>query len=97
MSSCLGVASKVLLMSIAMSSVILCGALWLKPSSMSCVICVSNVLVEFFGLKLCWVGDSGMCGEISRSITLKAVLSSVCRVSMCLLFCNASSCNLLDQ
>ena len=46
MSSCLGVASKALLMSIVMSSVLLCGALSLKPSSMSCVICVSNVLVE---------------------------------------------------
>ena len=68
-------------MSIAMSCVILCGALWLKPFSMSCVICVSNVLVEYFGLKPCWVGDSGMYGVIrfsmSRSMTLKAVLNSV--------------------
>ena len=67
-------------MSIAMSSVLMCGALWLKPSSMSCVSCVSNVLVECFGLKPCWVGDSGMCGVIrfsmSRSMTLKSVLSS---------------------
>ena len=46
----MGVASKALLMSIAMGSVLLFGALWLKPSSMSCVICVSNVLVECFGL-----------------------------------------------
>ena len=56
MSLCLGVASKALLMSIAMSSVLLCGALmWLKPSSVSFVICVdvSNVLVECFGLKTC--------------------------------------------
>ena len=48
---------------------------------MSCVICVSNMLVHCFGLKPCWVGDSGMCGVIrfsmSRSMTLKAVLSSV--------------------
>ena len=47
--------------SIAMSIVLLCGALWLKLSSMSCFICVSNVLVECFGLKPCWVGDSRMC------------------------------------
>ena len=66
-------------MSIAMSDVLLCDALWLKPSSMSCVICVSNVLVECFGLKPCWVGDSGTCGvtrfSMSRSMTLKAVLA----------------------
>ena len=72
-SLCLGVALKCLLMSIAMSSVLLCGALWLKPSSVSCVICVNNVLVECFDLKPCWVGDSGMCGVIrfsmSRSMT----------------------------
>ena len=37
--------SEALLMSIAMSSVLLRGALRLKPSSMSYVICVSNVLV----------------------------------------------------
>ena len=45
------------------------------------LICVVNVLVECFGLKPCCVGDSGMCGVIrfsmSRSMTLKAVLSSV--------------------
>jgi len=68
-------------MSIAMSRVLLCGALWLKPSSISCVMSESNVLVECFGLKQCWLGDSGMCGVIrfsmSRSRTLKAVLSSV--------------------
>ena len=64
-----------------MSSVLLCGAFWLKPSSMSCVSCVSKVLVEYCGLKPCWVGNSGICGvitfSISHSITLKAVLSSV--------------------
>ena len=42
---------------------------------------MSNVVVECFGLKPCWVGDSGMCGVIrfsmSRSMTLKAVISSV--------------------
>ena len=67
-------------MSTAMSSVLICGTLWLKPSSMSCVSCVSKVLVECCGLKPCWVGDSGICGvirfSISRSRTLKAVLSS---------------------
>ena len=72
-------------MSIAMSSVLLFRALWLMPSSMFCVICVSNVLVECFGLKQCWVGDRGMCCVIrfsmSRSMTLKAVLSSVIGVS----------------
>ena len=77
-SLCLGVASKVLLISIAMNSILLCGALWLKPSSMSCV---SKVLVECCGLKPCWVGDNGICGvtrfNMSRSMTLKAVLSSV--------------------
>ena len=39
------------------------------------------MFVECFGLKPCWVGDNGMCGIIrfsmSRSMTLKAVLSSV--------------------
>ena len=63
-----------------MSSVLLFGALWLKPSSMSCVICASKVLVECFGLKSCWVGDSRMCCVIrfsmTCSMTLKAVLSS---------------------
>ena len=48
---------------------------------MSCFICASNVLVECFGLKPCWVGDSGMCAVIrlsmNRSVTSKAVLSSV--------------------
>ena len=74
-------ASKALLMSIGMSSVLFCGALWLKPSSMSCFICVINLLVECFGLKLCWVGDRGMCVVISfsmsHSMTLKTMLSSV--------------------
>ena len=73
-------------MSIAMSAVLLCGALWLKPSSISCVICVGNVLVECFGLKQCWLGDSGMCGVIrfsmSRSRTLKWVLWVVLWVCM---------------
>ena len=58
-----------------------CSFVWLKPSSMSCISCVSKVLVECCDLKPCWVGDSGICGVIrfnmSRSMTLKAVLSSV--------------------
>ena len=49
--------SEALLMSIAMSSVLLSGTLWLKPSSISCIICVSNVLVECFVLNSCWVGE----------------------------------------
>ena len=60
-----------------MSSVLL----WLKPSSIFCVICVSKVFVECFGLKLCWAGDSGIFNVVrfsmSRSITLEAVYSSV--------------------
>ena len=48
---------------------------------MFCIICASKVFVECFGLMPCWVGDSGICGVIrfsmSRSITLKAVHSSV--------------------
>ena len=48
---------------------------------MSSVICVSNILVECFGLKTYWVGDSRMSGVIrysmSGSITSKAVLSNV--------------------
>ena len=77
----LGVASKVLRMSIEISSVLLCGALWLKPSSMSCVSCVSKVLVECCCLKPYWVGESGICGIIRfstiRSMTSTAVVSSV--------------------
>ena len=61
-SLCQGVASKALLMTIAMSSY-----LWLKPSSMSCVSCVSKVLVECCGLKSRWVGDKGICGLIKFS------------------------------
>ena len=52
---------------------------------MSYVSSASMVLVECFGLKPCWVGDSGICGVIrfsrSRSTTLKAVLSSVMGLS----------------
>jgi len=79
----MGMASKALLMSksIAMTSVLLCGALRLKPSSMSCVSCVSKVLVKCCGLKSCWVRNSGKCGAIrfstSRSMTFKTVISSV--------------------
>ena len=74
-------ASKALLISIAISSVLLCGLLLLKPSVMSCVSFVSSVFVECCGLNPCWLGDSGMSGVIMlsmrRSMTLKAVLSSV--------------------
>ena len=42
---------------------------------------MSDVLDECFGLKPCWAGDNGMRDVIrltmSRSLTLKAVLSSV--------------------
>ena len=75
-----GVASKAFLMSTVMSSVLFVFFyfLWLKPSSMFCVICVSKELVECFGLKPCWVGDNRICDVIwfsmSRSITSKAVL-----------------------
>ena len=74
-------ASKALLMSIAISSVLLCGFLLLKPSVMSCVSLVSSVFVECCGLNPCCVGARGMLGDIrfsmSRSITLNGVLSSV--------------------
>ena len=81
MSWCLGVASKALLMSNVMRSVLLCGSLWLQPLTMLCVSCVSNVFVECCGLKPCCVDDSGMYGvtmfSMRRSITLKSVLRSV--------------------
>ena len=68
-------------MSIAMRIVLLWGVLWLKPSSMSYVSCVSKVLVECFGLKPCCVDDSGIY-DIFRfstrsSKTFKAVLNSL--------------------
>ena len=80
-SMCLGVASKALLISIAISSVLLCGLLLLKPSVMSCVSLVSSVFVEYFVLNPCWDGASSMSGliwfSISLSITLNGVLISV--------------------
>ena len=56
--------SKALLMSIAISRVLLCGGFWLKTSAMSSVNCVSKVLVERCDLKPCWVCESGMCGVL---------------------------------
>ena len=74
MSLCLGVASKALLMSIVMSSVLLCGFLWLKLSSIFCVICGGKVFVECFGLKPCWVGDSGIYCVIRFSMSRYSII-----------------------
>ena len=79
-------ASKALLISIAINSVLLCGFLLLKPSVMSCVSFVSSVFVECRDLNPCCVGDSGMSGvmrfSIRRSITLNGVLWG-CKWSCC--------------
>ena len=46
-------------MSIVKSSVLLAGLLELIPSCMFCVVFVSSVVVEWWGLKPCCVGDRG--------------------------------------
>ena len=46
-------ASKALLISMAISNVLLCGFLLLKPSVMSCASLASSVFVECCGLNQC--------------------------------------------
>ena len=77
----LEMASNALLISIVTRSVLCGGRLELMPSCTVCVRLVSSVVVEWFGLYPCCVGDSGMCGVIlcskRRSMTLDGVQSSV--------------------
>ena len=81
MSNSLGMASNALLMSIVKSMVLRCGRGSLNPSKVRWVRSVSRVVVEWCGLKPCWVGDSGICGvvifKMSRSTTLEGVQRSV--------------------
>ena len=74
-------ASKALLMSIVINSDRFGGLLELMPSFIFCVRLVNRVVVEWFGLYPCCVGDSGMNGvvilRIKRSTTLEGVQRSV--------------------
>ena len=68
-------------MSFVMSNLLLCGILLLKPSEMSCVNCVSSVIIKCCGLKPRWLGDSVIYRfkkfSMNLSITLQALLSHV--------------------
>ena len=58
-SLCRGMASKALLMSIVVKSVICAGIFELMPSKICCVRLVSKVFVECNGQTLCCVGCKG--------------------------------------
>ena len=60
MRMCRGTVSKALLMSMAASNVLCAGLDWLRPSSVVCVMFVRSEVVECWGLKPCWEGNSGM-------------------------------------
>ena len=74
---CRGMASKALLMSSVMRSVLCAGLAELMPSKTLCVRSVRRVFVECNGRKPCCVGARGRCGvvscSISRSVTLEGV------------------------
>ena len=74
-------ASKALLMSIVMSSVLFAGLRELMPSCVCCVMFVRSVVVEWSGLYPCCIGESGMKGVVTvrmrRSMTLDGVQSNV--------------------
>ena len=53
-SLCLGMASKALLMSTVVKSVLCADLFEFMPSKTCCVRLVSNVFVEYNGRKLCW-------------------------------------------
>ena len=55
-----GSVSNALLMSAVVRIVHFDGFLLLKPSKVFCVSLVRRVVVEWFGLNLCWVCDRGM-------------------------------------
>ena len=74
-------ASKALLMSNVIRSVLCGGLSELMPSKIFCVRSIRRVFVECSGLKPCCVLTRGMCGVISfsmrRSMTLDGVQRSV--------------------
>ena len=79
MSMCRGTVSKALLMSMAANSVLCAGFAWLRPSSVVCVMFVSNVDVECCGLKPCWASERGMCGLMLFRTSLSSILDGVQR------------------
>ena len=80
-SLCRGMASKALLMSIVVQSVLSAGIFELMPSKTCWVRLVSRVFVECSGRSPCWVGARGTSGwimfSIRRSVISDGVQSSV--------------------
>ena len=73
-SLCLGMASKALLMSTVVKSVLFAGPFELMPSKTCCVRLVSKVFVECSGQNSCCVGARGTSGWIMFSIRRSVIL-----------------------
>ena len=76
-SLCQGMASKALLMSIVVKSILCAGLFELMPSKTCCVMLVSKVFVECDGRNQCCVGASGTSWQIMLSIRHSVILDCV--------------------
>ena len=76
-SLCRGMASKALVMSTVVKSVLCAGLFELMPSKTCYVRLVSKVFVECNGRSPCCVGERGTSGLIMFSIRLSVILDGV--------------------
>ena len=76
-SLCHGMASKALLLSTVVKSVLCAGLFELMPSKTCCVTLVSKVFVECNGQNPCCVGARGTSGWIMFSIRPSVILDGV--------------------
>ena len=76
-SLCRGMASKALLMSTVVKSVLCAGIFELMSSKTCCVRLVSKVFVECNGRNPCCVGARGTSGWITFSIRLSVIFDGV--------------------
>ena len=74
MSRVCGTVSKALLMSIVANRVRYAGLGIFRPSCICCASVVSSVVVEWYALKSCCVGERGLCSVMFVRTRLSSIL-----------------------